>query len=221
VRALSGGGSPSYHDVFVTTAQIPRLCDAVQAWSDCNRAIGHIYRVDEDWTEAFRTPGETITIYVPQSEMTKFAKRFGDNLSDRCPSCHVEYRDLPEGHRGAAARVQDRAGSRERGAVSGEEELIPYDMGPDCQLSGTPFRDAILRMPPGPSGADSGGRHPGTDRPGMQGDAHGQPGLRGHVRRHLGREPARAAGGRILPCLLGLPRLRRAARPPSGGPARL
>jgi hypothetical protein len=89
------------------------LCDAVQAWSDCNRAIGHIYRVDEDWTEGFRQPGETITIYVPESEMAKFERRFGDSYTDRCPSCHVEYRDLPEGHavRRPVCRIGQVAGS--------------------------------------------------------------------------------------------------------------
>jgi hypothetical protein len=29
-----------------------------------------------------------------------------------------------------------------------EGELIPYDMGPDCQMSGRPFRNLIPRLPP-------------------------------------------------------------------------
>jgi hypothetical protein len=74
------------------------LMDAVQAWSDCNRAIGHIFRKDDDYTEGFRTPGDTITVYVPQSEMAKFEKRYGDGYGDRCPACHVRYDELPEGH---------------------------------------------------------------------------------------------------------------------------
>ena len=74
------------------------LMDAVQAWSDCNRAIGRIYRVDEESSERFREPGDTITVYVPQSEMAKFEKRFGDGPFGRCPSCHVPYSELPEGH---------------------------------------------------------------------------------------------------------------------------
>lgn len=74
------------------------LMDAVQAWSDCNRAIGHIFRKDDDYTEGYRTPGDTITVYVPQSEMAKFERRYGDGPFGRCPSCHVEYADLPEGH---------------------------------------------------------------------------------------------------------------------------
>ena len=75
------------------------LMDAVQAWSDCNRAIGHIFRKDDDCTEGYREPGDTITVYVPQSEMALFERRYGDEAGNRCPACHVEYRDLPEGHR--------------------------------------------------------------------------------------------------------------------------
>jgi hypothetical protein len=75
------------------------LMDAVQAWSDCNRAIGHIFRKDDDYTEGYRESGDTITVYVPQSEMALFERRYGDEAGNRCPACHVEYRDLPEGHR--------------------------------------------------------------------------------------------------------------------------
>jgi len=50
------------------------LMDAVAAWSDCNRAVGHIYRVDDVESRA----GETITVYVPQSEMAKFSKKYGE-----------------------------------------------------------------------------------------------------------------------------------------------
>lgn len=75
------------------------LMDAVQAWSDCNRAIGRIYRVDEESNEGFREPGDTITVYVPQSEMAKFERRYGDAPFGRCPSCHVKYDDLPKEHR--------------------------------------------------------------------------------------------------------------------------
>ena len=75
------------------------LCDAVQAWSDCNRAIGHIFRKDDDYAEGYRTPGDTITVYVPQSELAKFEKRYGDEPFGCCPSCHVRYDELPEEHR--------------------------------------------------------------------------------------------------------------------------
>lgn len=74
------------------------LMDAVQAWSDCNRAIGRIYRVDEESSGAYRAPGDTITVYVPQSEMPKFQKRFGDGPFGRCPACHVPYSELPASH---------------------------------------------------------------------------------------------------------------------------
>ena len=73
------------------------LMDAVSAWSDCNRAIGRIYRVDD--LPQHREPGDTITAYVPQSEMAKLGKRFGDDAGHRCPACHVPYGELPEGHR--------------------------------------------------------------------------------------------------------------------------
>jgi hypothetical protein len=74
------------------------LMDAVSAWSDCNRAIGRIYRVDEDSSASFRQPGDTITVYVPQSQMALLEKRYGDSAGHRCPACHVPYEELPEGH---------------------------------------------------------------------------------------------------------------------------
>ncbi len=75
------------------------LMDAVSAWSDCNRAIGRIYRVDEARSVPYRLPGETITVYVPASEVAKLGKRFGDEHDERCPGCHKHWRELPGGHR--------------------------------------------------------------------------------------------------------------------------
>lgn len=74
------------------------LCDAVPGYSDCNRAIGHIYRVDEPEPEPWRQDGDTITIYVPQSELAKFGQRFGDLAADRCPNCHVPYTQVSADH---------------------------------------------------------------------------------------------------------------------------
>jgi hypothetical protein len=54
------------------------LMDAVSAWSDCNRAIGHIYRRDDEDAVPYRDPDDVITIYVPQSELWKFEKKFGE-----------------------------------------------------------------------------------------------------------------------------------------------
>lgn len=54
------------------------LMDAVSAWSDCNRAEGHIYRKDDDALIPYRNRDDVITVYVPQSEMVKFDQRFGD-----------------------------------------------------------------------------------------------------------------------------------------------
>jgi hypothetical protein len=54
------------------------LMDAVSSWSDCNRAIGHIYRRDEEENVPFRNPSDVITVYVPRSELAKFDKKIGD-----------------------------------------------------------------------------------------------------------------------------------------------
>jgi hypothetical protein len=53
------------------------ICDAVPAWSDCNRAIGRIYRRDED--ESCRDDGDTITVWVSPDEAGKFDKVYGDD----------------------------------------------------------------------------------------------------------------------------------------------
>jgi hypothetical protein len=54
------------------------LMDAVSAWSDCNRAIGRIYRVDDTEPE-YRQPGETITVYVPREQLAWLEKSWGDD----------------------------------------------------------------------------------------------------------------------------------------------
>ena len=73
------------------------LMDAVSAWSDCNRAIGHIYRVEDvDVTNPEREEA-CITVYVPQSQVERFKVRHGES-GDRCPACHVLYGDLPADH---------------------------------------------------------------------------------------------------------------------------
>lgn len=53
------------------------LCDAVSAWSDCNRADGHIYRVD-DGDPQYREPGQTVEIFVREADLPFFAKAWGD-----------------------------------------------------------------------------------------------------------------------------------------------
>ena len=53
------------------------LSDAVASWSDCNRAEGHIYRVD-DTDPDHRLPGETIQIFVSKADLPWFEKRFGE-----------------------------------------------------------------------------------------------------------------------------------------------
>lgn len=55
------------------------LCDVAEPGSDCNRAVGHIYRRD-DSDQRYRNPEEVIRIYVPLSELPKFDKKFGDGF---------------------------------------------------------------------------------------------------------------------------------------------
>lgn len=52
------------------------LMDAVEAWSDCNRAIGRIYRVDD---MPIRQDGETIEVLVRRADLPWFEKRWGDD----------------------------------------------------------------------------------------------------------------------------------------------
>jgi len=74
------------------------LMDAVSAWSDCNRAVGHIFRKDDVEGRDDEGAPQCITVYVPQSEMAKFETRYGDAPFGRCPSCHAEYDELPAQH---------------------------------------------------------------------------------------------------------------------------
>lgn len=57
------------------------LCDAVgPGYSDCNRAIGRIYRRDDEESVPYRDPADVITVYVPRSELPKFEQRFGEEF---------------------------------------------------------------------------------------------------------------------------------------------
>ncbi len=51
------------------------LSDAVSPWSDCNRAIGRVYRVD-DLPAEHRQPGETVTVYVDVTGLAWFDRLF-------------------------------------------------------------------------------------------------------------------------------------------------
>lgn len=69
------------------------LMDAVQAWSDCNRAEGRIYRVEDapygetgpdldmDRSGEYRLPGDTVVIYVRPEDVAWFTKRHGDRFA--------------------------------------------------------------------------------------------------------------------------------------------
>jgi hypothetical protein len=51
------------------------LSDAVSSWSDCNRAFGRIYRVDD---LGGREEGDTVTVYVPRESLPFFERKFGE-----------------------------------------------------------------------------------------------------------------------------------------------
>ena len=53
------------------------LMDAVEPWSDCNRADGQIYRV-EDIPNAHRDPGETVRVWVPDAAWPFFDRHWGE-----------------------------------------------------------------------------------------------------------------------------------------------
>jgi hypothetical protein len=77
------------------------LMDAVSAYSDCNRATGRIYRMDDIEGRDEEGLAGCITVYVPQSELEKFERRYGEDVNGdyhRCPACHVPYSKLPERH---------------------------------------------------------------------------------------------------------------------------
>jgi hypothetical protein len=50
------------------------LADATSAWSDCNRADGHIFRVDD--TPSTDPERVQIRVYVPTSELAKLSKAY-------------------------------------------------------------------------------------------------------------------------------------------------
>lgn len=52
------------------------LMDAVEAWSDCNRAEGRIYRVDD---QKHRLASETVTIYVKAEDVDWFSREWTHN----------------------------------------------------------------------------------------------------------------------------------------------
>lgn len=73
------------------------LMDAVSAWSDCNRASGRIYRVED--VPGHREPGDTITVYVPADQVEWFEKRHGSPTQldvKRCHSCGHDWPVLVE-----------------------------------------------------------------------------------------------------------------------------
>jgi len=68
------------------------LCDAVQAWSDCNRANGHIFRVD-DTDPQWRRPEDVITVWAAPGEAAKLAQLWGDGDGHNPPTARL----MPDG----------------------------------------------------------------------------------------------------------------------------
>lgn len=54
------------------------LADAIQPWSDCSRARGHIFRKDDTINALYRQPGDSIKIYIPRSELPKLEKDYSE-----------------------------------------------------------------------------------------------------------------------------------------------
>lgn len=63
--------------------------DAVEAWSDCNRADGHIYRVED--VPGPRRPGESARVWVAEEDLGFFETAWGDGYStdDMAPPTEV------------------------------------------------------------------------------------------------------------------------------------
>lgn len=57
------------------------IADAVSAWSDCNRAVGQVYRRDEPNNSEHRDQGDTVTVYVNESDLPWFDRKFGEETA--------------------------------------------------------------------------------------------------------------------------------------------
>jgi len=70
-------------EVFLTPVEVfgaeggYGLMDASSAWSDCNRAIGHIFRVD-DLADNGNPERVRVRVLVSASELEKLAVRYGE-----------------------------------------------------------------------------------------------------------------------------------------------
>jgi hypothetical protein len=95
------------------------LSDAVEAWSDCNRAEGHIYRVDDDWAEGKRKHGETARVWVADADLPFFDKRWGEHNTGVDPVERVVSMDPPR------ATIRDLVAAAEsRGRTAGYAEAV-------------------------------------------------------------------------------------------------
>jgi hypothetical protein len=96
-----GADEEDCHDCGAVIRTGYGLMDAVSAWSDCNRAIGKIYRVDDLEGRDEEGRKGCVTVYVPRSDLPKLDRPYGgdgDYRCDRCPACHVPYKELPARH---------------------------------------------------------------------------------------------------------------------------
>lgn len=69
------------------------LCDADSVGSDCNRAVGHIYRVAD--TPGPYRPGEACTVYVRQEDVPWFRKVWTDR--ERCDGAYIAGQPAEQG----------------------------------------------------------------------------------------------------------------------------
>ena len=70
------GNNPTLCSICSEDVEGYGLMDAVSSWSDCNRATGKIYRVDDSW--AHRNRGETVEIIVKKKDLPFFERRWCD-----------------------------------------------------------------------------------------------------------------------------------------------
>lgn len=64
------------------------LMDAVQGWSDCNRAVGRIYRAEDlhepgEDPAKYRTTGEVLKVQILRGDAAWFDRKWGDEANGR------------------------------------------------------------------------------------------------------------------------------------------
>lgn len=105
------------------------ICDAIQAWSDCNRAIGRIFRVDD--LEGHRLPEETILVWASDESLARLDRKWG------------AYAEDPPTDQIAAAEARGRAAGVAEGRKQAAAEIVAAgDAAPDGE-SGAEYYAAL------------------------------------------------------------------------------